>query len=566
MEAKQMNDDWLGLECKSGLILFYYNKRTGEHKWPCCSKCPEKGLHSDETTSSVGSLHQDKATSVSVGTQTEDSGCGNGCTSIYINKNMNSKECLELGHSDVENNPNSLDEKTRESSCFLDKIPLEMDVIVDEGLDHSIYGEQTIAAEKEAGHERKRVKQEEIQNMEEFIDAENNNEAIHTDKFDDNLSKSERQEMSTITEKSGENKRNADQVYTVNSSQSFMNLQNVSKIIIENPHHETGEDSSSPRRQILEIKVPDASPLLTDSRNITGSPTRQVSKPDSSRHFSVDTRIPASQLCVSTEIQRNRSFIERGALSEKQVTRSTIPRDNSPVEISLDVTRINTGIPRDHSPVESSLAESSVNTGIRKEQALSGITTGIPHSSQPITYTHVIHVDTAITSGNLNSNLSSHESEAPTGYRMIAYPEIEEVCLPECTTVFKEQATTSDHSRTSPPTNAVESGQKVQTKPRFLESPNRPCGCPLCDTVFSSTKTFFEHLFNHCDWKTKECAICKKTFANKYGLQRHLQSHASYRPHECIRCGKLFLRSHHLKAHMLTHNNGKAANVYMAFV
>ena len=28
-----VDPDWCGYECKSGQILFHYNKTTGEHRW-----------------------------------------------------------------------------------------------------------------------------------------------------------------------------------------------------------------------------------------------------------------------------------------------------------------------------------------------------------------------------------------------------------------------------------------------------------------------------------------------------------------------------------------------------
>jgi hypothetical protein len=37
METEEHDSDWFGYECKSGQILFYYNKTTGEHRWPCGS-------------------------------------------------------------------------------------------------------------------------------------------------------------------------------------------------------------------------------------------------------------------------------------------------------------------------------------------------------------------------------------------------------------------------------------------------------------------------------------------------------------------------------------------------
>ena len=32
-EGEAVDPEWWGYECKSGQILFYYNKTTGEHRW-----------------------------------------------------------------------------------------------------------------------------------------------------------------------------------------------------------------------------------------------------------------------------------------------------------------------------------------------------------------------------------------------------------------------------------------------------------------------------------------------------------------------------------------------------
>ena len=32
-EREAEDPEWWGYECKSGQILFYYNKTTGEHRW-----------------------------------------------------------------------------------------------------------------------------------------------------------------------------------------------------------------------------------------------------------------------------------------------------------------------------------------------------------------------------------------------------------------------------------------------------------------------------------------------------------------------------------------------------
>ncbi|KXJ21634.1 hypothetical protein AC249_AIPGENE17999 [Exaiptasia diaphana] len=70
-----MDTDWVEYKCKSGETLFIYNKVTGEHKWPTDDSA-------DETCIMIGQpvVYKEWCT---IGTQTDDNGCNNGCTSIY---------------------------------------------------------------------------------------------------------------------------------------------------------------------------------------------------------------------------------------------------------------------------------------------------------------------------------------------------------------------------------------------------------------------------------------------------------------------------------------------------
>ena len=44
MDSDEIDPDWFGYECKSGEILFYYNIKTGEHRWRKHLSCSEVSL------------------------------------------------------------------------------------------------------------------------------------------------------------------------------------------------------------------------------------------------------------------------------------------------------------------------------------------------------------------------------------------------------------------------------------------------------------------------------------------------------------------------------------------
>jgi len=37
IKSKELNSDWMEFYCKSGELLFHYNKKTTEHRWPDCT-------------------------------------------------------------------------------------------------------------------------------------------------------------------------------------------------------------------------------------------------------------------------------------------------------------------------------------------------------------------------------------------------------------------------------------------------------------------------------------------------------------------------------------------------
>ena len=61
--------DWMEYYCKSGELLFYYNKVTAEHGWSDIALKMEQQSTDDHY--------------LVWGTQIDDYGCRNGCTSIF---------------------------------------------------------------------------------------------------------------------------------------------------------------------------------------------------------------------------------------------------------------------------------------------------------------------------------------------------------------------------------------------------------------------------------------------------------------------------------------------------
>ncbi|KXJ14589.1 oocyte zinc finger protein XlCOF6.1 [Exaiptasia diaphana] len=72
-----MDTNWTEYKCKSGQTLFIYNKATGEHKWPSDGSTADNCVMIGQPV-----VYKEVCT---IGTQTDDNGCNNGCTSIYIN-------------------------------------------------------------------------------------------------------------------------------------------------------------------------------------------------------------------------------------------------------------------------------------------------------------------------------------------------------------------------------------------------------------------------------------------------------------------------------------------------
>ncbi|KXJ11605.1 Zinc finger protein 26 [Exaiptasia diaphana] len=83
-----METNWIQYKCKSGHTLLVYDKRTGQFKWPSMYPSGE-----NSTTVILGEPVISKELCTTA-TQTDDVGCINGCTSMYISTShiVNNKE------------------------------------------------------------------------------------------------------------------------------------------------------------------------------------------------------------------------------------------------------------------------------------------------------------------------------------------------------------------------------------------------------------------------------------------------------------------------------------------
>ncbi|KAK3753081.1 hypothetical protein QZH41_019293, partial [Actinostola sp. cb2023] len=70
---------WMKFYCKSGELLFYYNKDTAEHKFPMWNSTSREYCMGETIDGEL--LQTNKNNSIAI--QTDDTGCSNGCTSMY---------------------------------------------------------------------------------------------------------------------------------------------------------------------------------------------------------------------------------------------------------------------------------------------------------------------------------------------------------------------------------------------------------------------------------------------------------------------------------------------------
>ncbi|XP_020909164.1 zinc finger protein 583 isoform X2 [Exaiptasia diaphana] len=150
-----MDTNWIEYKCKSGQTLFIYNKVTGEHKWPT-GECS-----AEENCVMIGQPVVYKEV-CSIGTQTDNNGCNNGCTSIYINIDhvINSTETsplqepvvLEVARDDIDIEPgldNGLDDGGREDrSRDMEEIDAMLRILEDD----NSFDEDSSAAPESSSH------------------------------------------------------------------------------------------------------------------------------------------------------------------------------------------------------------------------------------------------------------------------------------------------------------------------------------------------------------------------------------------------------------------------------
>jgi hypothetical protein len=162
-------------------------------------------------------IHTNKVSSVDVGTQTEDNGCVNGCTSMYIDSDVNNLESFKVGTYETETNGTSTSMSAEVSGCLDEEMPLSA-----EGCSASVNKSISLSGQafvcEEAGHN----KDEGMSNFEMNGDIEyTKNEASLEDRcLSPDIPVGQEKPVSP-------------------PKQPFMSLSNVRTIIIENPHHET---------------------------------------------------------------------------------------------------------------------------------------------------------------------------------------------------------------------------------------------------------------------------------------------------------------------------------------
>ncbi|KAK3728045.1 hypothetical protein QZH41_004799, partial [Actinostola sp. cb2023] len=80
MESERVDPGWMNFNCKSGELLFYYNKDTAEHKFPMWNSTSREYCMSETIDGEL--LQTNKNNSIAI--QTDDTGCSNRCTSMYV--------------------------------------------------------------------------------------------------------------------------------------------------------------------------------------------------------------------------------------------------------------------------------------------------------------------------------------------------------------------------------------------------------------------------------------------------------------------------------------------------
>ncbi|KXJ11600.1 Zinc finger protein 560 [Exaiptasia diaphana] len=135
-----METNWIQYKCRSGQTLLVYNKKTGQFKWPS-----DKSLSGENSTTVMLGEPVFTKELCTTATQTDDVGCINGCTSMYISTSHLSADMGLVTRSHMENgnrfNKDSV-EATRHIQTFHNyTIPTQTD---DKAISESIlYNKET---------------------------------------------------------------------------------------------------------------------------------------------------------------------------------------------------------------------------------------------------------------------------------------------------------------------------------------------------------------------------------------------------------------------------------------